>query len=498
VPNGLRLSLDRAVRGTVVTGGPELDRLGRDESHVRGGPLAAVRPVDADDVVDLVRWARRHRIALVPRGAGTSLDGESATLLGGVVVDLSGWDQVGDVAAGARSVRVGPGVVNLELQSVLRPFGLFYPPNPGSWATSTIGGNVGTNASGPRSYAYGPTRRWIREVEAVLGTGEQVRLGSHVEKRSVGPDLLQLFVGSEGTLGIATALTLRLAPIPEIRQGWAIPLPPKARLGRIATALARTSGTGLSAVEYLDRASAEGLTWGRGARWPSDSALLLLELEASGRTEARQRAARLRTALRAVDVTAEPSVFDDADHLWSLRGEASRVLDERYGPRVREDVAVPLGQVDELVSALRRISRDEEVRMFLFGHLGEGSLHPNYEADPGSAAGARIRSAVCSASLALGGTISGEHGIGRLKRAFLERELGVPAVRLLQAVRQACDPDGILNPGKLYPGSGSTTGPPSRSPSAGAGGRGPRASPTGAGPRTAAPRATPRRRARSP
>ncbi len=450
--NGLRASLDRAVRGTVLTGSAELDRLGRDESHVRGAPLAAVRPVDADDVVDLVRWARHHRVGLVPRGAGTSLDGESATLQGGVVVDLSEWNQVEAVGAGARSVRVGPGVVNLDLQKALRPSGVFYPPNPGSWATSTIGGNVGTNASGPRSYGYGPTRRWVREVEAVLGTGERVRFGSAVEKRSVGPDLLQLFVGSEGTLGIATALTLRLAPIPAIRRGWAVPLPPRARLGHIALTLARVGGSGLSAIEYLDRASAEGLTWGRGARWPSRSPLLLLETEASTETEAGNRAARIRSALRRAGVTADPSTFEDSDQLWSLRGEASRVLDERYGPRVREDIAVPLERVDELVAALRRVSRNEGARLFLFGHLGEGSLHPNFEVDPGSAAGERIRSAVCSASLALGGTISGEHGVGRLKRAYLARELGAPAVRLLRAVRAACDPDGILNPGKLYPG----------------------------------------------
>ena len=452
MPTATVASLARAVRGAVLTGAADLTRLGRDESHVPGAPIAAVCPVDAEDVVALVRWARRHRVALVPRGAGTSLDGESTTIAGGVVVDLSGWDDIGEVAVEARSVQVGPGVVNLDLQHALRPLGLFYPPNPGSWATSTIGGNVGTNASGPRSYAYGPTRRWVREVEAVLGTGERVRLGSLVEKRSVGPDLLQLFVGSEGTLGIATELTLRLAPLPEVRSGWAVPLPPNARLGRIAATLARTSGTGLSAVEYLDTTSAEGLRLDRGAEWGSNSPLLLLEIESSGRTDARHRSLRVRIALRAAGVTAEPEVFEDADRLWTLRGEASRVLDERFGPRVREDVAVPLAEVDGLVADLRRVARRERVRLFLFGHLGEGSLHPNYEVDPASAKAQRIRSAVWAAALKRKGTISGEHGVGRLKRAFVERELGTPAVRLLRAVRAACDPDGILNPGKLYPG----------------------------------------------
>jgi FAD/FMN-containing dehydrogenase len=498
MPNRLRVSLDRAIRGAVITEELELDRLRRDESHVRGEALAAVQPADVDDVVDLVRWARRHRVALVPRGAGSSLNGESATLRGGVVVDFSPWNEMGEIEAGSRTVQVGPGVVNLDLQVALRPYGLFYPPNPGSWATSTIGGNVATNAWGPRSYAYGSTRRWVREVEAVLGTGERVRLGSRAEKRSAGPDLLQMFVGSEGTLGMATALTLRLAPIPEIRQGWAVPLPPRAPLGQIAMALSRTTGTGLSAVEYLDRTSAEGLQLRRGARWPPDSALLLLELEASDRADARHRTTRVRSALRAAGVTAEPSIFDDADRLWTLRGEASRVLDEEYGPRVREDVAVPLARVDELVATVRKIAREEEVRLFLFGHLGEGSLHPNYGVDPGSPSGNRIRAAVCTAALALGGTISGEHGIGRLKREFLERELGAAALRVVREVRRACDPDGILNPGKLYPEATPTTAPLSRSPSVEASGRTGTASPTGARRRGGVSKANLRRRVRSP
>ncbi|MCI4372164.1 MAG: FAD-binding oxidoreductase [Thermoplasmata archaeon] len=465
MPSGRWPSLERAVRGDVVLGGDALDRLGRDGSHVRGAPRAAVRPLDEDDVVDLVRWARRHRVALVPRGAGTSLDGESVPIRGGVVVDLSGWKEVGPIDAEARTVRVGPGVVNLDLQSALRPSGLFFPPNPGSWATCTIGGNVGTNASGPRSYGYGAARRWVRAVEAVLGTGERVRWGSLAEKRSVGPELLHVFVGSEGTLGIATAITLRLAPIPAIRNGWAVRLPAKVRLGRIASTLARTGGTGLSAIEYLDPVCAEGLPFGRTSRGRSGSALLLLEIEASSRAEARQHRLRVRTVLRAAGVPSEPTEFDDANRMWSVRGEAGRVLDDRYGPRVREDVAVPPARVDELVTQLRRIATDERVRLFLFGHLGEGSLHPNYEVDPGSPQAERIRSAVWRASLGLGGTISGEHGIGRLKRRFLDRELGAPAMRLLWAIRDACDPDGILNPGKLYADRGPTSGRSFPSPS---------------------------------
>ncbi len=448
-------TLAGSVRGRVETDAAARARVAGDGSHLRGAPIARVVPADADDVVALVRWARRSRVPLVPRGAGTSLDGESVPASGSVVVDLGPWDRILDVSGPGRTARVQPGVVNGRLQEVLAPLGQFYPPNPGSWRTSTIGGNVGTNASGPRSFRYGATRRWVREVEAVLGTGERIRLGSRVEKRSVGPDLLGLLVGSEGTLGIVTEVTLRLAPLPRIRWGLVVPLPPRPRLGRIAVGLAGATGCGLSAVEYLDAYSAAGLATARGAGWERRGALLLLELEADTPTDARARLLRLRSLLRRVGAPGPIQRFPDADRLWDLRGESGRVMDEVLGARIREDVAVPPQRLDEMVASLRRIARRERVPLHTFAHLGEGSLHPNYVVDPASARAGRIRAALYAAALDLGGTISGEHGIGQLKRAYLGGEIGPTGLRLLEAVRAACDPDRILNPGKLYPPRGS-------------------------------------------
>ena len=243
-------SLSAAVRGRVTTDADGLAPFGHDASHVTGRPLAVVAPADADDVVELVRWARRTRIPLVPRGAGTSLDGESVPPDGGVVIDLSGWSRLLEVDPDGLWARVEPGIVNRDLQRALLPHRRFYPPNPGSWTASTVGGNVGTNASGMRSFRYGPTRAWVREVEAVLGTGSRVHLGSRVPKRSVGPDLLQLFVGSEGTLGVATEVTVRLAPLPAVRHGVVVPVPKAAPLGPLVTRLSETPDSGLSAVEY--------------------------------------------------------------------------------------------------------------------------------------------------------------------------------------------------------------------------------------------------------
>jgi FAD/FMN-containing dehydrogenase len=501
VPADTIPSLTESLRGRVLTEPSELAPFDHDASHLTGRPLAVVAPADADDVVALVRWARRHRVPLVPRGAGTSLDGESVPADGAVVLDFSRWSRLLEVDSDGLWARVEPGVVNRDLQRALLPYGLFFPPNPGSWTTSTIGGNVGTNASGPRSFRYGPTRAWVREVEAVLGTGSRVRLGSRVAKRSVGPDLLQLFVGSEGTLGITTEVTVRLALVPAVRQGVVVPLSRRVALGRLAARLSRVPGSGLSAVEYLDRRCAAAIAERRSAPWPSGSSLLLLEVEAEGPADAGKRLGRVRTALAEVGVTNRLAVFEDADELWTLRGTSGEVLEERYGVTVREDVAVPLLHVDALIAQVSSIARREKVPFFLFGHLGEGSLHPNYAVDPASRKAERIRAAVLRASRSLGGTISSEHGVGRSKRAFLAEELGAGAVDLLGSVKRACDPDGILNPGKLYPEPGRGARRPSRSPSEPGGGRTRSGSPSDArspSPRRSASRGRPRKRAAPP
>ena len=424
---------------------------GHDASHLVGQPLAVVAPEDVDDVVALVRWARRTRTPLVARGGGTSLDGESVPLDGSVVVDLSGWSGLLELDREGLWARVGPGIVNRELSRALRPHGLFFPPNPGSWTSSTIGGNVGTNASGMRSFRYGPTRAWVREVEAVLGTGDRVRLGSRVAKRSVGPDLLQLFIGSEGTLGVATEVTVRLAPTPALREAVIVPLPKEVRLAPLVTRLSHLAGSGLSAIEYLDQPSASLLAERRPGKLPSDASLLLLEVEAEDADDSGRKLEHLRDALAPVGGGEEATVFKDADELWTLRGESGEVLRERFGYLVREDVAVPVPQVDRLVAELREIARREAAPIFLYGHLGEGSLHPNYVVNPTTPAAERIRAAVLRAARTLGGTISAEHGIGILKRPYLTEEIGDVAVEILRSVKRACDPDGILNPGKLYP-----------------------------------------------
>jgi FAD/FMN-containing dehydrogenase len=467
--DGAALAELRSMLGDRLVERPEhLTRVSADASHLSCPPSACAIPRDRAEVQELVRWARRHRVPLVARGGGTSLDGESVPVPGSVVLDLSGWTAVHEIDPTDRIARVGPGVLNRSLQEAAAAHGLFFPPNPGSWRSSSIGGNASTNASGPRSFRYGPTRAWVRAAEVVLGTGETISVGGRSAKRSTGPDLLQMLLGSEGTLGIFTELTVGLAPLPPRRSVIAAPLPPSLSLGLVAAALGRGLPYGLSAIEYLDATCASALAATPGARLPGDRPLLLLEVESVDAEDELRRLAALSKMLRDAGVTEDPLLLPDADHAWTLRGSSGEALDRTLGPRIREDIGIPIGRIDEFLRAVERIASDAGVVSCVYGHLGEGSLHPNLSIPPGTPRGEEARGHLWEAALALGGTLSAEHGIGLVKAKAWSRAVGVPGRELLRAVKSACDPDGILNPGKVLPAPGASRsrGP---SPSAGAG-----------------------------
>lgn len=441
----------RAEVSGVKTEDPDaLTRFASDASHLYQLPAAAVAPRDRDDVQRLVGWARRWKVPLVGRGGGSSLDGESVPPPSSVVVDFSGWNALVEIDDADRLVRVGPGVVNRDLHQTLASHGLFFPPNPGSWTTSTIGGNTATNASGPRSFRYGSTRTWVRGLEVVLGSGELLRVGHRTRKASTGPDLLGFFVGSEGTLGFFTEVCLALAPAPQRRIGLVLAVPDDLVFGTTLPRLLASPMPAFSAVEYLDRATAAALSRFASGRLPGDTALLLLELESSDTEEGSDLE---RAAQRLVDAgfREEPVVYPDADQLWTLRGQSGEAV-EGEGVRVHEDVAVPWSRLDELIAGTRALSARHDVPVRLFGHLGDGNLHPGFVVDPLSERSRAVRRDLVMLTKRLGGTISAEHGVGALKASYLALEHGDVGVSVLEAFKQRCDPDGIMNPGKLYPG----------------------------------------------
>jgi FAD/FMN-containing dehydrogenase len=471
VDAGALSSLRQRLRGD-VSGAPDaLGAVSRDASHVLGRAELRVRPVDVEDVIALVRWAREHRIPLTARGGGTSLDGESVPVSGGAVVDFSGWTDIAEVDPVGRTVRVGPGVVVADLHRRLASLGLFFPPNPGSWRSCTVGGNVATNASGPRSFRYGPTGRWVHSLDVVLGTGERVTLGPATSKRSVGPELRELIVGSEGTLGLVTSVTLALAHGPTRRVGVVVPVPEGEPLSPVVMALARRGSLRLSAIEFVDSRVAEALRRTSDLRLPGNSSLILLEVESDGPESEAAAFAELDVTLRFFGISEPTTIVPEADALWTVRGEAGAALDASFGPRVREDVAVPVDRIDPLMQAIRQIAARAGRELYVYAHLGQGHLHPNVVVDPSSPEGEAIRLEIWNAASALGGTVSGEHGVGSVKRERVPGERGDVAVRLLRGWKALCDPDGILNPGKLLPEPGRASPSPERSPPASGAGR---------------------------
>lgn len=422
-----------------------------DASGARGNPSGRFRPKDERDVAALVRWAGPRGVPLVARGGGTSLDGESVPVRGGIVVDLSGWDRLLEVNEEDLWVRVQPGLVNYRLQELLRPKGLFYPPNPGSWESSTIGGNASTNASGFRSFRYGPTRAWVLRARAVLGTGDVVEAGTLTWKRSAGVDLLPALLGSEGTLGILTELTLRVAPLPGRRVGLLAPVPDGVSLGRVAQGLQWARREGLSAVEWVDARVAGALARGVGLPLALGSGALLLEVEVP-REVVEDLPARWGRGLRPLGIEGPVRAFEDADGLWRARGKAGTLMDAELGPRVREDVAVPLSSWDRLLELVRTLARRRGVELVMYAHLGEGTLHPNFVLPPASAEAQALRRELWKIAWSLGGTASSEHGLGSLKGEAYAREHGQVSARALGSLKQALDPHGILNPGKFWEG----------------------------------------------
>lgn len=435
-------------RGRFLTSAEDRIRFASDGAHASADPAAVASPADPEDLVVLVRHAAAHDWALVARGAGTSLNGEVLALSGGVVVDLSGWDRIVEIDPAERTARVQPGVINRSLQSAAAEHGLFFPPNPGSWAVSSIGGNVATNASGPRSFAYGPTRDWVRSLEVVLGTGERITVGGVASKRSLGPRDLDLFVGSEGTLGLFTEVAVELAPLPHRRTGLAVSLGSEPEVSGAVAGLILAAVDGLVAIEYVDERVGALLARSSSGRLPPGRPLLLLEVESD---EGLAPLEPVSAALQAAGVKDEPWVVPSADELWTLRGSSGTALDAELPVRLREDVAVPVARLGELFSALRSLARDARVDVWIFGHVGDGNLHPNFAVDPSSDVGRQLRLRVEEAARRLGGTGSAEHGVGIVKILSVEREVPSAVRDVFRTAKRRFDPRGILNPGKLYP-----------------------------------------------
>ena len=430
----------------------------RDEADLcaSGTPLAVVRPRSTAEVVVAVKVAARHRIPVVPQGARTGLAGAANAVEGAIVVSLTAMDEILELDPAERIAVVQPGVVNAELRRAAAKNGLYYPPDPGSWESSTIGGNVATNAGGMCCVKYGVTAEYVLGLEVVLADGAILHCGRRTAKGVAGYDLTRLFVGSEGTLGIITAITVKLRPAAAAARTLVAVFPTVAAAGA-AVAAVTAAGLTPSLLELLDRVHLRAIEAYRPMGLDTEARALLLAASDTGDLDA--IAALVREA-GATEVYAA-SDATEADALLAARRLAHPAMERLAalafpggnGGLVIDDVAVPRTRLVELIDGVERIAAAHGVTVGVVGHAGDGNLHPNIvvnRADPSSVDSCqRVFDEIMRLGLALGGTCTGEHGVGLLKRDWLAREIGPVGVRVHRAIKDALDPAGILNPGKV-------------------------------------------------
>lgn len=434
------------------------DRLvyGYDNSRRHALPDAVALPRTRDEVVTVVQACHAHRVALVARGRGTNTTGASVPIAGGVVLSFERMARILDIRPGDRCAVVEPGVLNGELQRALAAHGLFWPPDPTSADFSTVGGNLACNAGGPRAVKYGASRDNVLALTAVTGTGEVISCGSATTKGATGYDLQRLLVGSEGTLALIVEATLRLTPKPAARRALRAVYRDVASAAQAVARLMAQPVTP-SMLEFMDTHAVRLARDVGGADLPVDAGALLM-IEADGEPETlHAAAAALSRAARGDGLLMIEEAVDDAarEGLWAARKALSPALRTLAAGKINEDVVVPVSRIPALVDGVQGIAAQARLPIVCFGHAGNGNLHVNILYEPADAAqSARANAALASVfelTLSLGGTLSGEHGIGLAKRDFMSQAVTAPTLALMRAVKSAFDPAGILNPGKLLP-----------------------------------------------
>jgi FAD/FMN-containing dehydrogenase len=421
---------------------------------VRGRADAVVLPDSVDAVQEVVAWCCRQGVAMVPRGGGTGFAG-GAVPDGGVVIGLERLNRVRSFEPEYWRAHLEAGVTTGRVHRLARENGLYYPPDPGASEQSQLGGNIACNAGGPHSFKYGVTGDWVTGLEVVVAGGELIHLGGATRKDVAAYDLGALFTGSEGTLGIVTAAWLRLIPAPELQLPIVAAYPD--RVAGVA-ALGRVYGYGLQSavLEYLDAGAVEASAAAFPGGLPANTGFLVIAEADGGRAAAEQLAGDLAEALgeAALEVRTLRLPTEQRD-LWRWRSGVSFAVRSRRGGKMSEDIAVPFDRLAEALDLGEKAGLAAGLPTCSWGHAGDGNLHATFLIDAASPAeverAARAAELLFEGAVALGGTASGEHGLGLVKREQLARQLNPAGLALQFAIKRAFDPDGLFNPGKKLP-----------------------------------------------
>lgn len=437
-----------------------LRKYGSDETEdLHFPPDLVVLPRSAEEVSRALAFCNDRRIPVTPRGAGTGLSGGALPVHGGVVLSLEEMDRILEIDRENLFAVVEPGVVTQALQEAAENAGLFYPPDPASRSACLIGGNIAHNAGGPRALKYGVTKDYVYGLEAVLPSGEVIRTGGKLLKNVAGYNLTQLLVGSEGTLAVVTQATLKLVPLPRCRRTLLAPFPDVAAAARTVAKVFQR-GVTPCALEFMERAAVAAAEERKGRKFPGGEAPALLLIELDGMHEAPLDAEAETVCSVCLEEGAADVLVAETrekrESVWDLRRSIGEAV-KKISPYRELDCVVPRARLAELMSAIRETTAAHGLTAVSYGHAGDGNIHVNVlrrDMDP-----ARWKTALPAATrdlfervIALGGTITGEHGVGYVQRDYLGMALGEARLALLARLKRQFDPNGILNPGKIWPG----------------------------------------------
>ncbi len=446
---------DRLPSIKISTEPEDLICYGFDASGLEASPSAVVWPTNTEDVVKVMRYAYENSIPVVPRGAGTGMTAGAVPSRGAIILSFEKMNRILEIDSENLNVLCEPGLINGKLQRELKWMDLFYPPDPASMNFCTIGGNVAENAGGPRALKYGVTRDYVLEIETVLPNGEIITTGVRTTKGVVGYDLTRLLVGSEGTLSVFTKIRLKVLPLPE----------------EVVTLLAifnnlESSGKAVSKIisakiiprtlEFMDREAIIAVESFKPVGLPQDvEAILLIELDGHPAAITKE-AEKIAEICRNLGAEIEMAEDENArDNLWAARRAISPALYHIKPTKINEDIVVPRNMVPEMLKRLRKLSEESGIKIVNFGHAGDGNIHVNIMVDKADkeeyVKGLSLVEQIFKDTLSLGGTISGEHGIGLTKAGYIGMEISKTELEIMEAIKKVFDPKNILNPGKIFP-----------------------------------------------
>jgi glycolate oxidase len=418
-------------------------------------PDVVVYAENTEEVAEVVKLANRWKIPLLPRGAGSGFTGGSLPIRGGIVLVLTRMDRILDIDTENLTAEVEPGVVTGELQRQVEKLGLFYPPDPASKEFSTLGGNVAECAGGPRCVKYGVTKDYIMGLEVVTPTGDIIKTGGTTLKNVVGYDLTKLFVGSEGTLGIATRIILKLLPKPEAKKTMLVQFE---TIDGAAESVSAIIGAKIipTTLEFMDASTIDCIRDVSNIPLPdSCRAILIIEVDGDARLLDHQ-VEQILNIIRPFGIlnTRIAATDEESEEIWQVRRIVSPSLRKVNPDKFNEDIVVPRSKVPEMIRALEKLAKDYGVPIVNFGHAGDGNIHVNIMVDLKeegmSEKVEKVMDEIFRTAVELRGSLSGEHGIGTSKAKYLNMELDSATISYMQRIKAALDPNNILNPGKIF------------------------------------------------